>query len=111
MNQTASRAATNPPTPPDPDKDDRPFIIISPDAYNSGGQEVVCLPLSGKSFVATFEVELTPKLVAGLTKVSYVKCFKPVTIDVKYLKEYRGKLSDAAKIKDIKDTLKEFLDL
>jgi mRNA-degrading endonuclease toxin of MazEF toxin-antitoxin module len=111
VNQAASRAATNPPTPPDPYKIERPFIIISPNSYNSGGQEVVCLPISGEQFVKTFEVELTPKLVGGLTKISYVKCFKPVTIDVKYLKEFRGNLSDPSKISEIKETLKDFLEL
>lgn len=115
VDQAASRAATHPPVPPDPDKDERPFIIISPDQYNSGGQEVVGLPISGEEFVPTFEVELMPAAVLGgtepLTKISYVKCYKPVTIDVQYLKTYRGRLTSAAKIKEIKDTVKEFFEL
>lgn len=111
VNQVASRAATSPPTPPDPDKNERPFIVISPNAYNRGGLEVVCLPISGKQYVQMFEVELTPELVSGLTKVCYVKCFKPVTMDVQFLKQYRGTLADDVKINEIRDTLKEFLEL
>lgn len=109
--QTGSRAATIPPVPGDPTKDHRAFVIISPSKANSNGSEVVCMPLSTKSFQKTFEVILDASGVPGRYPLeqSFVKCFQPQSLNTEFLYGPAGFVADAQKREDIQELLQDYL--
>lgn len=109
VDQDQSRANTHPPLPSDPDKSDRPFLVISTDESNSSGDDLVCLPISTKPYQPGFEVKLSAGD-AGLREESYVKCYQPQTIHHTYFHGPLGLLSDVTKQDNIKIRLKRFLE-
>lgn len=94
----------------DPDKGNRPYLIISPSDYNSGGDNVLGLPLHERSFHAFYEVELKTGE-AGARKDGFIRCHNIMTIQTKFLTACWGTLSNAAKQQDIKERIKDFLEL
>ncbi len=109
VDQELSRKHSIPPTPADPSKPYRPFIILSPNSANSSGSDIVCLPLSTKQFQKMFEVFISTS--EGIREDSYVKCYQPQTLHTDYLYGPVAYIKNAQIHEDIQEKLKEFLDI
>ncbi|EFX62040.1 hypothetical protein DAPPUDRAFT_120603 [Daphnia pulex] len=98
----------NPSLDVDPDKDARPYLIISDTNYTSITGNCTCLPLSSQSFLVSYEEHIQKDSLNNLKDDSWVHCHAIQTLEKTFLRTRIGILQNNLAQNSIIKKLKAF---